>query len=427
MPTCLKENAKVNARLNADGRLQSDQGNCVAWAGSEHLVACYRDSFVGVLKATGGEGVCGYVKARHLNACCCAGLAPSAHARPTVLAAGGLHNTVEVWAIGGDAMPSSTFIGSPRTAELRGHLGYVSTLAFVTLGDGDGSGGGGGHQLLSGSGDGTCRLWDVGTGQTVLGLIGHGADVSGLKVPSGCGGRLAVTSSLDCTVRVWDLRSGSCVRLFRMPDDVTSGTGGSGTGGRPHPCVSSIGFSRQQQREVEAVDVTRDGSLVAAAMRFGWATFDVRGYGLLGSAGTHSPMTSIALVGDGRACLGGSETGTLRVIDTYRPEVRHEPEFECTAGALSAWSWPEADPVTTLASCPDGSARFASVSLRSSVVRTWGWTHDPKARKPATQTTAAESLVACKVCCCVGALSFYKQRRGVKGCCCCFEVACCSG
>lgn len=381
---------------SSERRLDGDHAACVSWAGTDHLVVSYRNGFIVVLKASKrGTSVRtrGFVQVSKLNSGCCAGRSAAPHERPTVLAAGGLQNTVEVWSLGAE---STVFMAGVPAAVLRGHEGYVSAVSFVQP-----TGGSGGHHLLSASGDGTCRLWDVDKAQTVLGLLGHQGDISGLKVPTDCGGRLAVTSSLDTTVRVWDLRTGACVRLFEAPGTLTE--------------------NGVHRAEVEGVDMTGDGTLVAAAMRFGWATYDVRGYGVIGSAKTRTPKTSIAFVGNGKACIGGSELGTLRVIDTFRPERRHTPEFECSPGVTgkSVGGAERADRVATLASCPDGSPCFASASLRSGIVRTWGWTHDPRTMQAASvENHEPKNLVACSCCFCCGTIECFKGGRGARVCCC---------
>ena len=379
MPTCVKEQRNLGGR-------RRDQATHVSWAGSEHLIASYRSGFVAVLHATHGEGVRGFVRAsNHLNSGCCAGLCTgSKESLPTIIATGGLHNTIELWRL--DEGVRIFGPAAPLTL-LTGHVGYISALAFVTHGEGGSAGGA--SQLLSASGDGTCRLWDVTRGQTVLSLLGHQADVTGLRVPSECGGRLACSSSLDGTARVWDLRSGGCVRVFECPET--------------HEQLQAAAST------AEAVDMTCDGSLVAAALRYGWATFDVRGYGTIGHGRWVQQMSSIAFVGRGDACVVGNEYGGMRVVDTHHPERRH-PLFECSPGGVFDHRFATHaelalcyDRVSVLASCPDGSERFASASL-GGAVRWWAWTRDAKEMKPPGLRSAARADVGnhghtCSSCC----------------------------
>ena len=62
---------------------------------------------------------------------------------------------------------------------------------------------------ISGSRDGTQRVWDLDSGECVHVLRGHSASVR-------CGavnGTLAVSGSYDGTARVWDVATGEC-KLF---------------------------------------------------------------------------------------------------------------------------------------------------------------------------------------------------------------------
>jgi WD40 repeat protein len=73
---------------------------------------------------------------------------------------------------------------------MAGHHGSVLTL----IGAKDGL-------ILSGSADGTIRVWDSATGACLRTLVGHGGYVSSLAMLSD--GRL-ISSSGDKTVRVWE-------------------------------------------------------------------------------------------------------------------------------------------------------------------------------------------------------------------------------
>jgi WD40 repeat protein len=86
---------------------------------------------------------------------------------------------------------------------LAGHKATVLTGAFSR----DQS------RLVSGSADGTARIWDVTSGDELHLLTGHeGAVDMAVFTPDG---RRVVTASADGTVRIWDAELG--VELCRFP------------------------------------------------------------------------------------------------------------------------------------------------------------------------------------------------------------------
>jgi WD40 repeat protein len=88
-------------------------------------------------------------------------------------------------------------------AVFRGHNAQVRSLVFLPDG----------KRLLSGSYDGTLRLWDATTGETLQLFRGHSDFVMSVDVSPD--GRLAVSGSFDETVRIWELESGKCLRVLR--------------------------------------------------------------------------------------------------------------------------------------------------------------------------------------------------------------------
>jgi len=60
-----------------------------------------------------------------------------------------------------------------------------------------------GRQIVSGSDDGTVRVWDLATGEAARTLTNYGAPVAAVAVTPD--GRQIVSGSDDDTVRMWDL------------------------------------------------------------------------------------------------------------------------------------------------------------------------------------------------------------------------------
>ncbi|KAF8060982.1 WD40-repeat-containing domain protein [Lyophyllum atratum] len=74
-----------------------------------------------------------------------------------------------------------------------------------------------GHGLVSGSGDGAVRMWDMRTGQAHRTLLGHTAPVSCLQFDE-----IHIASgSLDKTIRIWDLRTGGIFETIQYDHAVT--------------------------------------------------------------------------------------------------------------------------------------------------------------------------------------------------------------
>ncbi|KAG7090757.1 hypothetical protein E1B28_009846 [Marasmius oreades] len=75
-----------------------------------------------------------------------------------------------------------------------------------------------GYGLVSGSGDGAVRMWDMRTGQAHRTLMGHTAPVTCLQFDE-----IHVASgSLDKTIRIWDLRTGGIVKTLEYDHPVTA-------------------------------------------------------------------------------------------------------------------------------------------------------------------------------------------------------------
>ncbi|TFY70091.1 hypothetical protein EVJ58_g31 [Rhodofomes roseus] len=75
-----------------------------------------------------------------------------------------------------------------------------------------------GYALVSGSGDGAVRMWDMRTGQPHRTLLGHTAPVSCLQFDE----LHVVSGSLDKSIRIWDLRTGGIFETLKYDHAVTA-------------------------------------------------------------------------------------------------------------------------------------------------------------------------------------------------------------
>jgi WD40 repeat protein len=77
----------------------------------------------------------------------------------------------------------------------------------------------GGRRAVSGSSDGTLRLWDLETGEGLSPLEGHTGGVTAVAVLAD--GRRALSGSRDNTLRLWDLESGDVIATFIADAGIT--------------------------------------------------------------------------------------------------------------------------------------------------------------------------------------------------------------
>lgn len=111
------------------------------------------------------------------------------------VACGGLDNICSIYSL-------KTREGNVRVSkELQGHSGYLSFCRFL-----DDS------RILTSSGDMTCALWDIETGQQTLTFNGHTGDV--MSISLGPDLNSFVSGACDSTAKLWDIRSATCRQSF---------------------------------------------------------------------------------------------------------------------------------------------------------------------------------------------------------------------
>jgi Tol biopolymer transport system component len=95
-----------------------------------------------------------------------------------------------------------------RNPPLRRALEEVNSVAFAPDG----------RHVLTGSGDGKARLWDVATGKELRTFEGHSDWV--MSVAFSPDGQQALTGSADKTARLWDVETGQEIRRLQHADGV---------------------------------------------------------------------------------------------------------------------------------------------------------------------------------------------------------------
>jgi len=186
-------------------------------------------------------------------------------------------NNVRLWDIETGTELTPPLIGhGPASAKLP--YGDVRSVAFSPDG----------RLILSGSFDGTARLWDVETRREVKQFRGHTGLVS--SVSFSADGRLILTASYDKTLKIWDATTGRLVRTLQ------------GHLGVPQSAV-----------------FTPDGRFVLSCEADGGGSEDVwvwsveTGNLVRRLAGHQAMITQVAVSPDGRHALSASRDRTVRV------------------------------------------------------------------------------------------------------------------
>mmetsp|Transcript_25347 Transcript_25347/g.65484 ORF Transcript_25347/g.65484 Transcript_25347/m.65484 type:complete len:350 (+) Transcript_25347:50-1099(+) len=125
------------------------------------------------------------------------------------VACGGLDNVCSIYnlrRIGtdvADADPSRRAVQMRVTRELAAHTGALSSCRFISD-----------HQIVTGSGDTTCMLWDIETGSLVTQYASHNGDVMSVAVMERRGDMYFVSGACDATAKLWDVRAEQCQQTF---------------------------------------------------------------------------------------------------------------------------------------------------------------------------------------------------------------------
>jgi WD40 repeat protein/tRNA A-37 threonylcarbamoyl transferase component Bud32 len=239
------------------------------------------------------------------------------------------------------------------------HQGWVETVAISADG----------RIALTGSNDGTARLWEVATGRSLGPPLAHRDAVRAVAFSPD--GRTALTGSYDHTARLWDVATGlargaplahggNVTTVAFSPDgqmaltgsnDTTAGLWDAGSGASLRTLVGHRG-------PVRAVAFSPDGRVIVTGAADGTARlWDTATGRPLGRPLTHGgPVRGVAFSPDGRTVITGSDDSTAALWDALTAERR--------AAALA-----HRGPVRAVAFSPDG--RVALSGGDDGVPRLW--------------------------------------------------------
>ena len=199
---------------------------------------------------------------------------------------GSSDGSVRVWdlAPSREQAPAEAPAAAPAPAPARASAPDSWTFSLAVTQDG--------RHAVSGSDDGSVRLWDLTRGRTLATLTGHRRPVWAVAVTAD--GSRAVTGSSDKSVRVWDLDTGRELAIL------------SG-----------------HARAVWSVAVTPEGSRAVSGSEDGsMRVWDLaRGRELATLSGHARPVLAVALTQDGTRAVSGCDDGSVVVWDLARRRV----------------------------------------------------------------------------------------------------------
>ncbi len=161
--------------------------------------------------------------------------------------------------------------GGQTLQTLQGHSGGVSAVAVLDS-----------RRMVSGSDDGTLRVWDVKRGQTLQTLEGHSSAVFAVAVLDS---RRVVSASSGRTLRVWDVESGQTLQILEG-----------------HPWITAVAVLNGRR----VISGSSDGML---------RVWDVESGQTLQILEGHSGWVSAVAVLDSCRVVSASSDGMLRVWD----------------------------------------------------------------------------------------------------------------
>jgi WD40 repeat protein/energy-coupling factor transporter ATP-binding protein EcfA2 len=209
---------------------------------------------------------------------------------------------------------------------LREHSDRLAAIAFSPDG----------QTVLTGSYDGTARLWELQTGKPLQVLTGHAEHV--VCVAWSPDGARVATGSWDGTARIWDPSTGDCVTVLTGHDSWVSSVNWSpdgrylATASRDNTSgIWNPADGRLTQRLAGHTDWVRsaewrpDGRhLLTGSYDHTAAIWDVRSGRRLGELSGHvDAVPAVRWLPDGRHAITASEDGTLRIWEVDRArEIR---------------------------------------------------------------------------------------------------------
>lgn len=288
---------------------------------------------------------------------------------PNFLLSGSRDKTLLVWDLAAEGKGENE-LGAPKR-ELTGHGHNISDLVMSFDG----------QFALSGSWDGSLRLWDLNTGNTTRRFVGHTKDV--LSVAFSADNRQIVSGSRDKTIKLWNTlgeckftmeENGhtdwvSCVRFSPNPSNPSIISGGWDKQVK----VWNLTNCRMKQNlsahtaQINSVTISPDGTLCASGGRDGtiqlWELNENKNLYFLPADDT---INSLTFCPTNYWLCAATDSG-LKIWDLENKKMiadinRNHPDFTATKDTPKPHC-------LSLAWSADGSVLYAGYS--DNVIRAW--------------------------------------------------------
>ncbi len=239
--------------------------------------------------------------------------------------------------------------------EIQGHTDAVSSVSFSPDG----------QSILTGSWDGTAKLWDL-IGNELQNFQGHTGVVSAVSFPPD--GKSILTGSGDDTAKLWDL-IGNELQVFQGHTDLVSAVSFSPDGQSiltgSHDHTAKLWGLRGDELQifqghpdlVTAVSFSPDGKSILTGSRDKTAKlWDLKGNALQGFQEHTDEVTSVLFSPDSKSILTGSMDGTAKLWDLKGNALQTFQGYTSSVYAISFS--PDGKSILTVGGWPNYTAKL---------------------------------------------------------------------